>query len=77
MDILQRILRDYFNVDVMHIMGMTDIDDKIIKRAKEQNTTSTLLAQKFEKEFLVDMQALGVSFFYSLSFPFLSYFSFS
>ncbi len=27
-----RILRDYFNYDVMFVMNITDIDDKIIKR---------------------------------------------
>lgn len=31
-DIIMRILRDYFNYDVMFVMNITDIDDKIIKR---------------------------------------------
>lgn len=28
-------LTDYFNYDVMYVMNITDIDDKIIKRARQ------------------------------------------
>ena len=31
-DIIMRILRDYFNYDVVFVMNITDIDDKIINR---------------------------------------------
>jgi cysteinyl-tRNA synthetase len=34
-DILRRILEDYFNYDVTFIMNITDIDDKIILRARQ------------------------------------------
>nr|CAG4640688.1 EOG090X02DZ [Eulimnadia texana] len=34
-DILRRVLRDYFNYDVFYVMNITDIDDKIIKRARQ------------------------------------------
>lgn len=34
-DILRRILQDYFNYDIMYIMNITDIDDKIILRARQ------------------------------------------
>ncbi|XP_017296145.1 cysteine--tRNA ligase, cytoplasmic isoform X2 [Kryptolebias marmoratus] len=34
-DILRRILRDYFKFDVLYCMNITDIDDKIIKRARQ------------------------------------------
>ncbi|GMK55975.1 hypothetical protein CspeluHIS016_0210310 [Cutaneotrichosporon spelunceum] len=34
-DIVRRILRDYFNYDVNFVMNVTDIDDKIIMRARE------------------------------------------
>ncbi|KAK3102977.1 hypothetical protein FSP39_015466, partial [Pinctada imbricata] len=33
-DILRRVMRDYFNYDVFYCMNITDIDDKIIKRAR-------------------------------------------
>jgi cysteinyl-tRNA synthetase len=31
-DIVRRVLTDYFNYDMLHVMNITDIDDKIIKR---------------------------------------------
>lgn len=34
-DILRRILTDYFGYDVLYVMNITDIDDKIIKRARQ------------------------------------------
>ncbi|XP_058806033.1 cysteine--tRNA ligase, cytoplasmic [Phymastichus coffea] len=34
-DILRRVLSDYFNYEVLYVMNITDIDDKIIKRARQ------------------------------------------
>lgn len=34
-DILRRVLKDYFRYDVEYVMNITDIDDKIIKRARQ------------------------------------------
>ncbi|XP_047219166.1 cysteine--tRNA ligase, cytoplasmic isoform X2 [Girardinichthys multiradiatus] len=45
-DILRRILRDYFKYDVLYCMNITDIDDKIIKRARQ----NYLLDQYREKQ---------------------------
>ncbi|XP_069680399.1 cysteine--tRNA ligase, cytoplasmic [Periplaneta americana] len=36
-DILRRVLSDYFGYDVMYVMNITDIDDKIIKRARQNH----------------------------------------
>ena len=33
-DILRRVLSDYFNYEVVYVMNITDIDDKIIRRAR-------------------------------------------
>lgn len=33
-DILRRILEDYFNYDIHFVMNVTDVDDKIIIRAR-------------------------------------------
>ena len=33
-DILRRVLSGYFNYDVVYVMNITDIDDKIIRRAR-------------------------------------------
>uniref|UniRef100_A0A914CL90 Cysteine--tRNA ligase, cytoplasmic n=1 Tax=Acrobeloides nanus TaxID=290746 RepID=A0A914CL90_9BILA len=35
LDIVRRVLTNYFNYDVLFVMNMTDIDDKIIKRARQ------------------------------------------
>ncbi|KAL4097192.1 hypothetical protein QTP88_022007 [Uroleucon formosanum] len=34
-DILRRVLKNYFHYDVEYVMNITDIDDKIIKRARQ------------------------------------------
>ncbi|KFD67713.1 hypothetical protein M514_12893 [Trichuris suis] len=36
-DILRRVLKDYFGYDVLYVMNITDIDDKIIKRARQKH----------------------------------------
>ncbi|XP_046665768.1 cysteine--tRNA ligase, cytoplasmic isoform X3 [Homalodisca vitripennis] len=36
-DILRRVLSDYFGYNVVYVMNITDIDDKIIKRARQQH----------------------------------------
>ncbi len=57
-DMIVRYLR-YKGYDVTFIRNFTDIDDKIIKRANEQNTTCDELADRFIKAFHDDMIALG------------------
>jgi cysteinyl-tRNA synthetase len=59
-DIIRRILSDYFHYDVTLIMNITDIDDKIIERATEQNIHHLELSSKFEMDFHQDMADLGV-----------------
>ncbi|KAI1297852.1 Cysteine--tRNA ligase, cytoplasmic [Halotydeus destructor] len=34
-DIIRRVLTDYFNYDIFYVMNITDIDDKIIRRARQ------------------------------------------
>lgn len=36
-DILRRVLSNYFGYNVLYVMNITDIDDKIIKRARQQH----------------------------------------
>lgn len=36
MDIIRRVLEDYFKYDVLFVQNITDIDDKIILRARQQ-----------------------------------------
>jgi len=47
--------------DVFYLQNLTDIDDKIIARARERGVTPKDLATAFEKEHLKDMKALGVT----------------
>ncbi|MFH1714258.1 MAG: cysteine--tRNA ligase [Candidatus Nealsonbacteria bacterium] len=47
--------------DLTYLQNITDLDDKIIQRAKERNTTPQKLAKEFEKYYLADMKALKVN----------------
>ena len=58
-DMIVKYLR-YRDYRVTFVRNFTDIDDKIIKRAQEQNTTSQELANRFIDEFYVDMDFLGL-----------------
>ncbi len=57
-DMIVRYLK-YRGYKVTFVRNFTDIDDKIIARAKEQNTTSEELANRFINEFYTDMDKLG------------------
>ncbi len=59
-DIIRRYLefRDY---EVVFVRNITDVDDKIIKRAAEEKTTVQAIAKKYEEAFKADMAKLGVA----------------
>lgn len=59
-DIIRRILTKVFGCNVLMAMSITDVDDKIIRRANEMNVSPTSLARLFEEEFKQDMAALKV-----------------
>ncbi|KAG6453785.1 hypothetical protein O3G_MSEX008331 [Manduca sexta] len=44
-DILRRVMGNYFGYDILYVMNITDIDDKIIKRARQKH-----LYEKYLKE---------------------------
>ncbi len=46
--------------DVFYLQNITDIADKIIKRAKEKKISCQKLARNFEKEYLKDMKSLKI-----------------
>ena len=48
-------------IKVFYLQNITDIDDKIIKRAKEKNIKTKELSSSFEKEYLKDMKDLKVN----------------
>ncbi|MDR3631272.1 MAG: cysteine--tRNA ligase [Desulfocapsaceae bacterium] len=58
-DMIVRYLR-YRGFPVTFVRNFTDIDDKIIKRAAKQNTTTEELANRFINEFYIDMDGLGI-----------------
>ncbi len=45
---------------IFYLQNITDIDDKIIKRAKEKRISWVNLSRRFEREYLKDMRALKV-----------------
>ncbi|XP_063708894.1 probable cysteine--tRNA ligase, mitochondrial [Culicoides brevitarsis] len=60
-DILQRILKKYFHVNLISAMNITDIDDKIIKRALQDQVSFQDVARRYESEFWDDLKLLNVT----------------
>jgi cysteinyl-tRNA synthetase len=50
----------HLGFNVFYLQNITDIDDKIIARAREKGVSPKDLAVAFEKEYLKDMKMLGV-----------------
>ncbi|XP_069904668.1 probable cysteine--tRNA ligase, mitochondrial isoform X1 [Oryctolagus cuniculus] len=59
-DIIRRILTKVFGCNIVMVMGITDVDDKIIKRASEMQISPAALAALYEEDFKQDMAALKV-----------------
>lgn len=59
-DIIRRILENHFNINVFYQCNITDVDDKIIKRANELGTTIYGICRKYEAEFLDDLKSLNI-----------------
>ena len=51
----------YRGYEVTYVRNFTDIDDKIINRANEQDTTPEELSELFIRKFHEDMDQLGVA----------------
>ncbi|XP_043664415.1 probable cysteine--tRNA ligase, mitochondrial isoform X3 [Vespula pensylvanica] len=60
-DVIRRILTQYFNIHTLVIMGVTDIDDKIIMRAAEKGTNFKELSKFYEDEFFNDLEMLNIT----------------
>ena len=58
-DVLVKYLRST-GKEVSYLQNITDVDDKIINRAKEEGVSPLALARKFETEYLSDMHSLGI-----------------
>src|SRR3989344_1239865 len=59
-DLIAKYLR-YKKYKVFYLQNITDIDDKIIKRAKELNISFDKLAKEYEKYYYEDMNSLKVN----------------
>jgi cysteinyl-tRNA synthetase len=57
-DLIRRYLR-YRGFEVTYVMNYTDVDDKIIERAKVEGIPTEGVTQKYSKAFEDDMRALG------------------
>ena len=60
LDIMKRCLQQMGYYIIKYVMNITDIDDKILSKAKELNIPPSEHARKMEDEFWKDMQSLGV-----------------
>ena len=58
-DVLVKYLRST-GKEVFYLQNITDVDDKIINRAREEGVSQTELSRKFETEYLRDMHSLGI-----------------
>ncbi len=58
-DVLRRFLA-YRGFEVTYVMNLTDIDDKIIDRAKREHTSTTEITETYTQAFFEDLEALGV-----------------
>ncbi len=59
-DTLRRFL-EHAGYKVTFVQNFTDIDDKLINRAREENTTVPEVAEKYIAEYFVDAEGLGVA----------------
>lgn len=58
-DMVYRYLK-FRGYDVIYVRNITDVDDKIITKAQESNTTTDQIAQKYTYEFEKNMNELNV-----------------
>src|SRR5258705_4806378 len=57
-DLVRRYL-EFKGYDVLHVMNITDVDDKIIKRVGESKTTLREFTGRFEAAFFEDLKTLN------------------
>lgn len=61
-DLLRRVLEhEYPDAEVIYARNVTDVDDKIINSAKEEDVDVSVITERYERFYLDDMGALGVN----------------
>ncbi|MEW5946204.1 MAG: cysteine--tRNA ligase [bacterium] len=58
-DVIRRYL-EYRGYDVTHVQNFTDVDDKIIRRAREENVSEAEIAERYIRDYFEVMDALHV-----------------
>jgi cysteinyl-tRNA synthetase len=58
-DVIARYMK-YTGLSVFYLQNITDLDDKILKRADELGSSPLELARRYEEKYLHDMKILGV-----------------
>src|SRR3990167_323457 len=58
-DVLKRVLK-FNNYKVKHVMNITDIEDKIFKKAQEEKVSIEQITKKYEKFFFDDLEKLNI-----------------
>ncbi len=58
-DVIRRVL-EYLGFDVNYVQNFTDVDDKIIARAREEGVDALRLSERYIRDYFVDLDALGV-----------------
>lgn len=58
-DVVRRYLQ-FIGYDVRYIQNFTDIDDKILKRAREEDSSMEVVAEKYIQAYFEDMSRLGI-----------------
>lgn len=53
-DIVRRVISDYFGYNIFYVMNITDIDDKIIKRARQNHLYENYLAKNHGLDKILD-----------------------
>jgi cysteinyl-tRNA synthetase len=58
-DVVRRYLQ-FIGYQVRYVQNFTDIDDKILKRAREENSTMEAVAERYIQAYFEDMGRLGI-----------------
>ncbi|OWP04337.1 hypothetical protein B2J93_9405 [Marssonina coronariae] len=68
-DIIRRIMRDYFDYDVKFVMNITDVDDKIILKARRQRLLELEQEKTFTESELAKLAATAFQSYAQVNLP--------
>jgi len=59
-DAIRRIMVHWLGLPIHLVMNITDIDDKILNKAKAENSSISAISKKFTQSYMNDMDRLNV-----------------